>query len=46
MVVSVDLEIAPLNLAPWPSTAGPLGVEGPPSSTAGSTDLGQMQARS
>ncbi|EIE26260.1 hypothetical protein COCSUDRAFT_64410 [Coccomyxa subellipsoidea C-169] len=46
MVVSVDLEIAPLNLAPWPSTAGPLVVEGPPSSTAGSTDLGQMQARS
>ncbi|CAL8466512.1 g6048 [Coccomyxa elongata] len=38
MVVSVDLEIAPLNLSPWPSTGSI------PGGTVDSADLGQKQA--
>ncbi|BDA41197.1 probable two-component response regulator-like PRR37 [Coccomyxa sp. Obi] len=38
MVVSVDLEIAPLNLSPWPSTGSI------PSSAVDAADLGQKQA--
>ncbi len=39
MVVSVDLEIAPLNLSPWPSTGSI------PSGAVDSADLGQKQVR-